>query len=674
MLLFVNYNYSQDAEVEVEIMTVEEMMNMLVVTASKEEQKISDAPAIIDVITKQQIQDFNANNLYELLSYLPGIETMETYFGRTVLNFRGIQNTHYTNKILLMVNGIPFFEPVYGTFYLENIPISSVSKIEVIRGPGSSLYGTNAYAGVINIITEANKDKNEVELAATYGSFSTKEFEASANFKIKDKGSVFLAGSFANSDGYDFNVTADETGTAKTFKYLNEPISIYGNLTYDKFFLEAGYFKTEKTLYGLTPNLNYSGLSNPRNFFAHSKYNFDLSENVSSSILVRFATFEDPETSIGFFPFRGFPGHDESEVFLEYAGSVFSTELQLNSKLSDEVTNVTGVAFETLKTDPYLWKWETDGALNPFTAYQDEHSSNNIAGYSQFNYKASEKVNFVGGVRLVKDKDVDDLFFSPRAGLIYKASKNYSLKALYGKAFRSPTFFEKYVSTTNVLFGSTSLEPEIIQTLDFGLEMAIEDVMNARVNGFYQTTSDGIVRQPTSNPDEHGSRAAEYVNSSEIKVYGIELSANGGFAKTGYFGFNFSWKKGDIIVEDGDDVELLGNAPITANGWLTYKWGKFSLTPHLQFVGEREGTSTRDIDPDPDVTRAFGDYTVDSYLLANLTFAYKIQNFTIKLTGRNLFDSDYAYPEYIRGRSEEVPGGPERSFFVTLKYSITSSD
>jgi outer membrane cobalamin receptor len=134
----------------------------------------------------------NVTNLYELISYLPGVEMVETSFGRTVLNFRGLKNIHYINQSLLMINGNPIYDVVTGSYYLEAIPVSAISRIEVIRGPGSSLYGTNAYSGVINVITKKGAGTTEISASASYGSFNTVNPVLWGRFKINDDASVFL--------------------------------------------------------------------------------------------------------------------------------------------------------------------------------------------------------------------------------------------------------------------------------------------------------------------------------------------------------------------------------------------------------------------------------------------------------------------------------------------------
>ena len=184
--ILVSYSLSAAQETEKFLdMSLQELLDFQVISGSMLRQSIEDAPAVIDIITEEQINDFDADNLYELLSFLPGVEMMETFFGRTVLQFRGIMNIHYNNKVLLMINEAPVYEPVNGSYFLELIPINAIKQIEVIRGRGSTLYGTNAYSGVINITTKKGNDDNpSLSAKAGYGSFSTFNVNVSSGFKI----------------------------------------------------------------------------------------------------------------------------------------------------------------------------------------------------------------------------------------------------------------------------------------------------------------------------------------------------------------------------------------------------------------------------------------------------------------------------------------------------------
>ncbi len=636
-------------------MSLDDILNTVVVSAAKQEQTVENAPAIIDVISERQIRDFGATNLYDLIASLPGIEIMETYFGRTVLQFRGIMNLHYTNKVLLLVNGAPMYEPVNGSYLLELIPTVSIKQIEIIRGPGSSLYGTNAYSGVINIITKnPTQETSAVSATAGYGSFATLHAAASANLRIAPGSGIHISGEVIDGDGYEFNVDADEKGFSETLDYRNDNVKVYGNYFHRGLSIHAGTLNQKKQVYGLTPVLAYAGLAERNILFANAAYAFDLTDALHASLSTRYFRYETPDHSIGSFPVPGFGGHDTSDVYLKLGGYTTNFELQLDYRLSPQLSNTSGVVYETAASDKYQFLWRDDGTAHPFSAFLHEPDSYTISGYTQFQYRPVRTFQAIGGLRVVKNKDVEDAFLSPRAGAILGLGECWFIKALYGQAFRTPDFFEKYVETANVLFGSVDLDPEKIETIDVGIE-GNRGTFKTRLNGFLERTKDGITRIPTPTPDEHGPGATVYVNSAELRLYGIEYSVNGVIPDKGYVGFNLGWKRGESTETD---EALMYLAEVTANGWLNYElFPPVMVTPHVNYVGARKGTS------------GDGDYELAPYVLLNLSCRWRLpRGWSVQVTGRNLADEDYTYPEYIRENIDDIPGGAGRSIYAAISY------
>ena len=141
-----------------------------IITSSRQKETVSKSAAIVSVLTQSDIESLGANTLYEALSCVPGVTLTETYFGYTSINVRGTLQSHYNNKVLIMINDHPTFETVTGSSHLEFMPIHMVERIEVIRGPGSAVYGTNALSGVINIITRDASNITNTELYTRGGS------------------------------------------------------------------------------------------------------------------------------------------------------------------------------------------------------------------------------------------------------------------------------------------------------------------------------------------------------------------------------------------------------------------------------------------------------------------------------------------------------------------------
>jgi len=133
-------------------LSIEELLEIEVTTATGEKETTAESISIVSVLTSSQLKQMGALNLYEAISYLPGVQVNETYMGFSVITFRGVTPGLFNNKALFMINGHPLHEKIFGASHFEFIPLDMIEKIEVVRSPASVLYGTNAMSGVINVI------------------------------------------------------------------------------------------------------------------------------------------------------------------------------------------------------------------------------------------------------------------------------------------------------------------------------------------------------------------------------------------------------------------------------------------------------------------------------------------------------------------------------------------
>jgi len=177
-------------------LSIEDLMNIEVTTASKKSEKISDAPGVMTVITEQDIKNFGAQNLLDVLHLAPGFQAISSHLWvNNVVSLRGDLLTHLNVHVLILLNGRPMRESLTGGVnfpVFTAFPIEMIDRIEIIRGPGSVLYGTNAFAGVINIITKIPSKGSEMSLSLGGGSFGSARQTASAGYAGDDFS--FIAG------------------------------------------------------------------------------------------------------------------------------------------------------------------------------------------------------------------------------------------------------------------------------------------------------------------------------------------------------------------------------------------------------------------------------------------------------------------------------------------------
>ena len=150
---------AQNAQPDLTALKIEDLMNVDVTSASKKEQKLSNVPAAIFVITMEDIRRSGATNLPDLLRMVPGLDVAQINPSTWAISARGF-NGQYSNKLLVLIDGRTVYTPIFsGVFWdAQDVPVDSIGRIEIIRGPGATVWGANAVNGVINIITKSAGD------------------------------------------------------------------------------------------------------------------------------------------------------------------------------------------------------------------------------------------------------------------------------------------------------------------------------------------------------------------------------------------------------------------------------------------------------------------------------------------------------------------------------------
>lgn len=635
-LSFSNKNDSDDAlEQELNYLRAENISH--VITASKREQTSNEAPANITVITHQEIEELGVFSLSEVLSFIPGVTVLETYFGYTDIIFRGNFQEHYNNKSLLMVNSHPFWEVVNGSYHLEAIPINSIKQIEIIRGPGSVLYGTNAYAGVINIITFNGKEVDGGTISARTGSFNTQEYGVSFGKTINNI-DFFLSATLLDNDGYNFNVDNDEMGGSGIIDYENDISNLFTGFSYAGFTLNAGYFSQDKQKIGIVPILVFGGENHFEGYYMDLKYEKSFNKNLAIQWNLRHDDSDRISRVSNFDAGR--------DIDLLSGGKKSGGEFQLFYDFNESLRIIGGVAYDSYESEPYLFQIVNTDEISTSTAYYDSASTIEKGYYIQADGKITPKLNLIGGIRF-NDNSRAGQGLSPSLGTVYELTKNTYFKVLYGEAFRSPNFFEQMVDVSGIIFGDPNLKAERIKTLDLGIDHSYSKNYSTKLNLFFLDTNDTIERS-----DTNGDGIPDYINSEGQKIHGLEFELNRKAKNLSAF-FNVSYRDGEL-KESGKDIPFIAN--YSGNAGLTWNYtNKLPISFNLQYIGNRKSDNV----------------TIDDYFLSNLQFTYKPStNYKLFFTINNLFDQEYSYPEYIRQRIDDIPGGPERTFFGKIEFNF----
>ncbi|SHI48140.1 iron complex outermembrane recepter protein [Malonomonas rubra DSM 5091] len=655
----------------------------LVSIATGSKKPVYKAPAIASVITAQQIAEMGARNINEVLETVPGLHVGLSAINRldSVYSIRGI-HTGFNPQVLLLLNGIPFGPPLTGSHpTLFRMPVTSISRIEVIRGPGSAIYGADAYAGVINIIT---KDANELEseVGARYGSFDSQDVWLQHN---GDLGGWKIGGSFEyqTSDGdsdrrisSDYQTVLLEEGKIPGTNYSLAPGSL--NTDYEVYNAMLNAEKGNFNLRLWNWHLNKAGVGaggslalDPVGYQDESIYLIDATYNNDSFApdwSLNFSLnylYQESDIYLVLNPPGTYPDISQPGLFPfpdGVIGNPSGTSQQTGVELSTSYTGFSGHRLRLSGGSRYYHQ-DTDEIKNfgygtnpgtmtdvSDTAYVSVPDKHRALFYLslQDEWQLAPDWEFTGGLRFDNYSDFGNTL-NPRLALVWSTRHNLTTKLLYGRAFRAPSFQELYATQNPVTLGNSELEPETIDTAELAFDYrptySLQTVLNLylyRANGLIEYVSNG-----------DGTKTAQNIRDQE--GYGFELEANWDATDKLRLSANYSWQ----YSVDCDSDKRVSDAPgqqvfISSNWNFLPNWRLYS---QLNWIASRHRS-------DSDTREK-----VDDYLLVDLSLQRTqiFKRLTVKLSVRNLFDEDAYEPSDGDKISDDYPL-EGRSLWCELSY------
>ena len=203
---------------------LEQLLNTKVSIATKSEQSVEQAPSVVTVITQKEMQNMGARELYDVLQYVPGFELSKNYFGNVLMGVRGVKDPRFTLKVLLLIDGMPANEICFGgaISYGYQEDINNIERIEIIRGPGSAMYGRNAFSAVINIITKTGESDKGITAKAELGTFNTYSGTLAYGY-VKNGIDLHINGRMLKSDCSDqfYPGTTDKWALSQNNQYID---------------------------------------------------------------------------------------------------------------------------------------------------------------------------------------------------------------------------------------------------------------------------------------------------------------------------------------------------------------------------------------------------------------------------------------------------------------------
>jgi len=214
---------------EIEILSFEDLLKMGLDVASFEEKNIFNTPSTVSVVDKETIKRFNYTSISEALNSIAGISVMRTYLKRNLPTSRGILQDNYANKVLVMINNVPAWHASTGEGNLDRVDINDVERIEVLKGPASVPYGTNAYSGAINIVLKKS-NRNSTSGTVRFGENGL--ISGGGSFIYSDENySLLISANSKSETGYDYLFT-DQSAVAGHINEYIRSSNFTANLDY----------------------------------------------------------------------------------------------------------------------------------------------------------------------------------------------------------------------------------------------------------------------------------------------------------------------------------------------------------------------------------------------------------------------------------------------------------
>jgi outer membrane receptor for ferrienterochelin and colicins len=506
-------------------LSLEQLMNVNIYTASKRWQKIVEAPASVSIVTADEIQKYGYRTLAEILRSMRGIsigyDRNYNYIGVRSFSRPGDYNT----RVLLLVDGHRLNDNVVDQAYLGTefpIDVDLIERVEFIRGPSSSLYGASAFFGVINVITKRGHDSMGATASFEAGSFGTYKGRFSYGAGFENGLEMLVSASFYDSHGQrlfypEFAAPQTNNGFADNADY-DRSHSFLANVSYRDFRLQAVGSSREK---GIPTGSFGTVFNDPRNHTVDADAYVDLAyQHTFNNMDLAGRLFYDRNdydgNYVADYAGTGTPPYVENKAFSR--GRVWGLELNA-SKNAGKHRVTAGVEYRNnLRQD------QGDYDAAPYFSYLDDRRSSKIwALYIQDEFRITEKLIVNAGLRY----DHYDTFggtANPRVALIYNPDEHGSVKLLYGQAFRAPNDFEMFFQASDFSKPNPFLKPETIKTTELILERYGKHFRFA-VSGFYNDI-DGLITQRTDPADGK----VQFSNLENVRGKGMEATIEGRLA------------------------------------------------------------------------------------------------------------------------------------------------
>ena len=618
-------------------------------TPSRFTQKTADAPSSVTVITSQEIQIYGYRTLADVLSSVPGLYvTADRSY--TYLGFRGFNRpSDYNSRVLLLVDGHRMNDALFGAGFIGRefvLDVDLIDRVEIVRGPSSSLYGSSAFFGVINVITKRAADLKTVEVSGEVGTEESYKGRFTISGTLTNSGAQFvLSASYYDSQGNrnlyfpEFNQPANNNGIAHNLDG-EEALNLYGSLVWKDLTLSAAYVTRDKYI----PTASWSTLFNDPRYNTEDDHGYlDLkwqhSLDDQNDFMAR-VYFDDYRYQ------ADYPGSPPTPLDLgltrdDDVAQTVGGELQWVRRWREHVFTLGGEWRDNFRQDQSYYN------VSPRIVYLDDRSSSlELAVYGQAEIALLKNLHLNAGLRYDHYEDFGGTA-NPRFGLIYTPRPRTTLKLLYGTAFRSPNLFETRYQVLPYNLGNLNLQPEKIQTYELVVEQGLPADLQLSLSGYYYHIDD-LINQAQVAPNSY-----MFENTGEADAKGIEAGLD----------WRPAWglrARASYAVQRAEDVAT-GNRLVNSPQQLAKLNVFVPLWKDRVFTGVEVQYASG--------VETLGGEWIDGFCTVNWTLFSRrlLKGLECSASLYNLLDARYAFPGGP-GHTQDLLWQDGRSFRVKLTY------
>jgi outer membrane cobalamin receptor len=656
---------SSKEDIEQILKKAEPTVELEVEIASKQKQAIEEAPSIISVVTREDIENYGFRDITDILRLVPGFEyaiDVQSLFG---IGFRGMWG--HEGKVIVMIDNHPINCFGYGnTNFFGHLPASVIERIEIIRGPGSALYGTFAEVAVINIITKTGKGLQGAEIALQGGAVGnngifgsqasvgyndlSRELDISANI-------AFTYHPISNQIYEDFWGNTIQLGNQNSWRHFQ---NISAKVSYKNFYFSFNRMNqrwlSPDEFTTIFPTNNQGNIVNKLNHFMEGYQlgnRFKLSDNFY--FIPRFEYARGNPVTAKEIPASNLDENYSTvcqrftpEISFQYAGG------------KNQVDFGGGFIANTVSS------FARDASPAMIVAEGDSVSFVRRDAFYVFGQYIRKFEPFILSVGGRYENTFWGNAFAPRAALNYIApNQKFYAKLLYGEAFRVPLIWQVYSAqyfTTNA-----NLVPELSRTFEF--EIGYKQKGNFRIS-----TNFFLININT--PIVYLGSVDTYVNFGNIRSLGAELNTEYKVEKWGAFGnISYTQPLSEYTTTEflaSDRSHFLALPALKVNGGAYLDLPRFTISTYATFIGERYA-QTQNFALNSDDTNPFLETEAyPSVFLQNIQIKGKnifTNNLQIGLQVHNIWNANYVLLQPYYGGHAPFPL-QNRQWFIELKYKF----